>query len=68
MVHVLWGEDSEELKAVRSRLRYMDFLPCGAMMMSEPGILPRVVSGPVALPQLQSVCVHGSCYHPRPRL
>lgn len=67
MVHVLWGEDSEEVKAVRSRLRCMDCLPHGAVMMSEPGLLPRVISKPVALPQLQSVCVHGSCYYRRPR-
>lgn len=46
---------SEEVKAVRSRLRWMSCWPPRAMVMSGPGLLLKPMSGSVALLQLWSV-------------
>lgn len=40
---------TEEAKAVRSRLMWVTFLPCRARVTPGPGLLPRAMSGSVAL-------------------
>lgn len=48
----------KELKMVRNELRWMACLPPRAMVLFGLDLLPRVFSGPLALPQPQSVLMY----------
>lgn len=57
----------DEVKAVKSRMKWVDCLPPGAMVTSRSGLLPRAMPRSVILLQSVSVLeVSGPFCHQRP--